>query len=209
MGLSLSVVFQLAHCVEEAEFPLPGRTPAGCDNSWAVHQVETTVDFARKSRVVSWLLGGLNFQIEHHLFPHDLPHQLPGHVEGGEADVPGVRGALRRAQTVGGGRRRRTYRWLRRMGVQGHAARERASGNVCRPPVMQLIRTGLTEAAWPEARRAHRGRVDDRYRPRDRPPLPGGRRPPGVGRTPTRGRCPGNNRTRNPASSRPRMPEGK
>jgi linoleoyl-CoA desaturase len=35
---------------------------------WAVHQVETSVNFARDSRAASWLLGGLNFQIEHHLF---------------------------------------------------------------------------------------------------------------------------------------------
>jgi linoleoyl-CoA desaturase len=38
------------------------------DTPWAVHQVETSVDFARHSRVAAWLLGGLNFQIEHHLF---------------------------------------------------------------------------------------------------------------------------------------------
>ncbi|OLB98870.1 MAG: hypothetical protein AUH30_06755 [Candidatus Rokubacteria bacterium 13_1_40CM_68_15] len=68
LGTVLSVVFQLAHCVEEASFPLPegsGRV----ENAWAIHQAETTVDFARRSRVVAWLLGGLNFQIEHHLFP--------------------------------------------------------------------------------------------------------------------------------------------
>jgi linoleoyl-CoA desaturase len=67
LGIVLAVVFQLAHCVEAAEFPLedaPGRV----DTPWAVHQVETTVDFARDSRAASWLLGGLNFQIEHHLF---------------------------------------------------------------------------------------------------------------------------------------------
>ncbi len=38
-------------------------------NPWAVHQARSTVDFARKSRVLASLLGGLNFQIEHHLFP--------------------------------------------------------------------------------------------------------------------------------------------
>ena len=69
LGMALSVVFQLAHCVEEAEFPLP-RPDTGCiENAWAIHQAETTVDFARRSRVMAWLLGGLNFQIEHHLFP--------------------------------------------------------------------------------------------------------------------------------------------
>jgi linoleoyl-CoA desaturase len=62
-GVVVSVVFQLAHCVEEAEFPLPQHDSGLVENAWAVHQVETTVDFARRSRVVSWLFGGLNFQI--------------------------------------------------------------------------------------------------------------------------------------------------
>jgi linoleoyl-CoA desaturase len=68
-GVVVSVVFQLAHCVEEAEFPLPHDSSGSMENAWAVHQVETSVDFARRNRVESWLLGGLNFQIEHHLFP--------------------------------------------------------------------------------------------------------------------------------------------
>jgi len=67
LGLVLGVVFQLAHCVEAADFPLD-RTPGHIDKAWAVHQVETSVDFARHSRAAAWLLGGLNFQIEHHLF---------------------------------------------------------------------------------------------------------------------------------------------
>jgi linoleoyl-CoA desaturase len=68
-GTVLSVVFQLAHCVEEAEFPLPPDGAGRLERAWAIHQAEATVNFARRSRVVSWLLGGLNFQIEHHLFP--------------------------------------------------------------------------------------------------------------------------------------------
>jgi linoleoyl-CoA desaturase len=67
VGVVLSVVFQLAHCVELADFPVD-RVAGRIDNAWAIHQVETSVDFARHSRVASWLLGGLNFQIEHHLF---------------------------------------------------------------------------------------------------------------------------------------------
>ena len=67
-GIVMSVVFQLAHSVEEASFPQP-QTPGQMDKPWAVHQVETTVDFARNSPAACWLLGGLNFQIEHHLFP--------------------------------------------------------------------------------------------------------------------------------------------
>jgi len=69
LGTVLSIVFQLAHCVEKASFPIPGEGTGCVEHAWAVHQVETTVDFARESRVVGWLLGGLNFQIEHHLFP--------------------------------------------------------------------------------------------------------------------------------------------
>jgi linoleoyl-CoA desaturase len=68
-GIVLSVVFQLAHCVEGAEFPMPKEGTARIEHAWAVHQAETTVDFARRSRVAAWLLGGLNFQIEHHLLP--------------------------------------------------------------------------------------------------------------------------------------------
>jgi linoleoyl-CoA desaturase len=68
-GVVLAVVFQLAHCVEEAAFPLPRQDTGRMASAWAVHQVETTVDFARASRLLSWFIGGLNFQIEHHLFP--------------------------------------------------------------------------------------------------------------------------------------------
>lgn len=69
-GVVLSVVFQLAHCVEGAEFPEPSISPEGLermDSAWAVHQVQTTANFARDNRVMCWFLGGLNFQIEHHL----------------------------------------------------------------------------------------------------------------------------------------------
>jgi linoleoyl-CoA desaturase len=68
-GVVLAVVFQLAHAVEEARFtqPEPGTTRMSA--SWAMHQTGATVDFAKGDRLVSWLVGGLNFQIEHHLFP--------------------------------------------------------------------------------------------------------------------------------------------
>ena len=69
LGVILTVVFQVAHCVEEAVFPPASAGTRRIERAWAVHQAETTVDFARRSRVVAWLLGGLNFQIEHHLFP--------------------------------------------------------------------------------------------------------------------------------------------
>jgi linoleoyl-CoA desaturase len=75
-GIVLSVVFQLAHCVGEASFPVPVAVTGGgerLETDWAVHQVQTTVDFARGNRVLCWFLGGLNFQIEHHLF-HKICH---------------------------------------------------------------------------------------------------------------------------------------
>lgn len=68
-GVVLAVVFQLAHCVDEAKFPMPEPETGKMEYEWAIHQVLTTVDFARKSKVVGWYTGGLNFQIEHHLFP--------------------------------------------------------------------------------------------------------------------------------------------
>lgn len=77
-GITLSVVFQVAHCVEEGMFPQPDPDTHRLLQPWAVHQVETTVDFLRDSRVATWLLGGLNFQIEHHLFPHICHINYPG-----------------------------------------------------------------------------------------------------------------------------------
>lgn len=66
-GLTLSVVFQLAHTVEGAAFPLPGGDGKMADE-WAVHQLKTTANFACDNRLVTFYMGGLNFQVEHHLF---------------------------------------------------------------------------------------------------------------------------------------------
>lgn len=66
-GLILSIVFQMAHTVEETEFPMPDEQ-GNMMNSWAVHQLTTTMDFARHNKILSWYVGGLNFQVEHHLF---------------------------------------------------------------------------------------------------------------------------------------------
>ncbi len=68
-GVVLSIVFQVAHCVPSAAFPMPRCDDGRMSAAWAVHQVETTVDFARGNWLLSWFIGGLNFQIEHHLFP--------------------------------------------------------------------------------------------------------------------------------------------
>lgn len=68
-GFVLSIVFQLAHTVEDTEFPVPDAASNRLEDEWAVHQLKTTANFATRSRFISWFVGGLNFQIEHHLFP--------------------------------------------------------------------------------------------------------------------------------------------
>lgn len=68
-GITLAIVFQLAHVVEGTEFPEPDED-GSMENHWAIHQLITTSNFARKSLLANWFLGGLNFQVEHHLFPN-------------------------------------------------------------------------------------------------------------------------------------------
>ncbi len=67
-GLVLTVIFQLAHTVEGTSHPVPTENGT-IENSWAVHQLETTVNFATHNKLLSYYVGGLNFQVEHHLFP--------------------------------------------------------------------------------------------------------------------------------------------
>ena len=68
-GLIMSIVFQLAHCNQEADFPLVEGDPLRINPTWFVHQLETTTDFGRNNKFLCWYVGGLNFQVEHHLFP--------------------------------------------------------------------------------------------------------------------------------------------
>ncbi len=68
-GFVLSIVFQLAHTVEHTEFPQADIQTNKMEDEWALHQLKTTANFATRNRFISWWVGGLNFQIEHHLFP--------------------------------------------------------------------------------------------------------------------------------------------
>jgi linoleoyl-CoA desaturase len=68
-GIILSVIFQLAHVVEETEMPLPDETGT-MDTTMPIHQLFTTANFATKNRFMNWFTGGLNHQVEHHIFPH-------------------------------------------------------------------------------------------------------------------------------------------
>lgn len=67
-GVVLSVVFQLAHVVEGTVHPVVPESRK-IEANWARHQVETTCNFSMDNSLVNWYVGGLNFQIEHHLFP--------------------------------------------------------------------------------------------------------------------------------------------
>src|SRR5205823_5814936 len=117
VGIVMSIVFQLAHCVGEAEFP---QAPDNLrmDKPWAVHQVETTVNYARRSRVVGWFLGGLNYQIEHHLFPRicHVNYSAISRLVEETCRQFGVRYAEHK--TVASGLLSH-FRWLRLMGTTG------------------------------------------------------------------------------------------
>lgn len=67
-GLVLGLVFQLAHVVESTEFPMPNEE-GNIEEAWAAHQLQTTANFAVNSTLAAFLCGGLNRQVEHHLFP--------------------------------------------------------------------------------------------------------------------------------------------
>ncbi len=69
LGLTISTVFQLAHVVEDTEFPDTHFETQKINDEWAIHQMKTTANFATRSKLITWFVGGLNFQVEHHLFP--------------------------------------------------------------------------------------------------------------------------------------------
>lgn len=121
-GVVMGVVFQLAHCVGDAAFPMPDGSSGRMATGWAAHQVETAVDYARNSRFVTWFVGGLNYQIEHHLLP-----QI-SHVH-----YPAIAGIVERTCREFGLRYKARptltaaivahYKWLREMGKPPAAQR--------------------------------------------------------------------------------------
>jgi linoleoyl-CoA desaturase len=68
-GFVLAIIFQPAHVIDGTEYPLPDDN-GNLENNWAIHQLHTTTNFGRKHRAFSWFVGGLNYQVEHHLFPN-------------------------------------------------------------------------------------------------------------------------------------------
>lgn len=68
-GFILAIIFQPAHVIEGTAYPVPDEKGT-LENNWAIHQMRTTTNFGRKHKIFSWYVGGLNYQVEHHLFPN-------------------------------------------------------------------------------------------------------------------------------------------
>jgi linoleoyl-CoA desaturase len=68
-GLILGCIFQPAHVVPTSDYPMPDDS-GNIKADWAVNQLYNTANYAPKSYLFSWYVGGLNFQVEHHLFPN-------------------------------------------------------------------------------------------------------------------------------------------
>jgi len=68
-GLCLAIVFQLAHVVSETNFSVIDNEERRVEDEWMIHQLNSTANFATKNKFLTWILGGLNYQVEHHLFP--------------------------------------------------------------------------------------------------------------------------------------------
>jgi linoleoyl-CoA desaturase len=132
-SLSLALVFQLSHCVVETVFVDP--TEDATARSWQAHQVETTVDFARENRLLRLYVGGLNFQIEHHLFSR-LPHTLYPRIAPIVEAAARAHGLSYTCQPTLRAALRSHARWLKQMGsaVPSHAPGRTPSGDVAAEP---------------------------------------------------------------------------
>lgn len=115
-GLTLSLIFVLPHCCGDSEFPEPNKDTGQIENPRAIHQVRVTVDFMRNNPVVTWLVGGLNYHREHHLFPgvcHVHYSKIAALIDDLCVEF-GIPHKEHRSYAAGIASH---YRWLRRMGT--------------------------------------------------------------------------------------------
>jgi len=68
-GLYFALIFQCTHVYDGTTYPLPDES-GNIENNYAIHVLETTADFSRKSKIGSWLMGGINIHVMHHIFPN-------------------------------------------------------------------------------------------------------------------------------------------
>lgn len=135
VGFSLAVIFQLAHCVDTAEFAEPAEPRRG--EAFELHQLRTTVDVENRVPMFRWIMGGLDHQIEHHLAPR-LPHTIYPLVAGRLRELCATRGITYRLHPNVRAALRAHGRWLKLMG-QPPTARHGESSN---SPDVVLSRRG-------------------------------------------------------------------
>jgi len=118
MGVIFSVVFQCAHSVDIVDHP---RTSDTSHPEWVIHQINTSANFATSSRVLTYLLGGLNYQREHHLYPRMAHAHYPA-VSKVVKEICREHGVVCRENRTFIDAIRSHYRYIRRMGMQPEAA---------------------------------------------------------------------------------------
>jgi linoleoyl-CoA desaturase len=133
-GMVLGVVFQLAHVVEGTDFPITNEK-GNIEEAWAIHQMRTTANFARKSFLATWFCGGLNMQVEHHLFPKICHIHYPNISEivkqtAEEFDVPYIEN-ITFTQAI-----KSHYKMLKKFGVEYRRELKRNAGNSSQESVL-------------------------------------------------------------------------
>ena len=79
-GLTFALMFQVTHIYEGTTFPLPDED-GNIDNNYALHVLETTADFSRTSKIGTWLMGGINIHVIHHIYPQICHVHYPALTE--------------------------------------------------------------------------------------------------------------------------------
>ena len=113
-GLILGVIFQLAHVVENTDYPLPDLT-GSMEHTWLLHEMLTTANFAPNDKLLGWYVGGLNYQIEHHLFPKICSIHYPA-LSPIVRETAAEHGIPYHSQPTLGAAIRSHYRMLKRLG---------------------------------------------------------------------------------------------
>ena len=122
LAFTVAMIFQLAHCLEEAEFSSVDAMGEAGRTEWARHQVESTVNFAPRNRFLAWYLGGLNFQIEHHLFSR-VCHVHDPALASVVRETCAAHGVRYQSHTTLWSAIASHARWLKRMGATTDAGR--------------------------------------------------------------------------------------
>jgi len=116
-GVVVGEVFMLAHVMETVEFPIPDAKSNQIEEEWAISQMKTTVDFAPHNKILNWYVGGLNYQVIHHLFPHICHIHYP-QIAPIVAEVCAEFGVKYQVYPTLKSAIASNYRWIRQMSIQ-------------------------------------------------------------------------------------------